>query len=137
MEELHAYHQPMWPRDFLPDWRERWKLHIAPNDDRLFLLARDAGEPIGMMIAALRRDPTLFVETYAHLEDAYVRARYRRGGLGSLLVARVEEWAQGRGASEVRLGVVAANALGVAFWTKSGFAPLSHQMSKTLAGSAA
>jgi GNAT superfamily N-acetyltransferase len=125
----------MWPRAFLPDWRQRWKAYLA-SDDRLILLARDGDEAVGLMIAALRRDPALFVETYAHLEDAYVREPYRRAGLGSRLVARVEEWARGCGAAEVRLGVVAANDLGVAFWTKSGFAPLTYQMSKSLAGSA-
>jgi GNAT superfamily N-acetyltransferase len=134
MEELHEYHMPFWPRDFLPDWRETWLRQILPNHDRLILLAHGGSEPAGFMVASIRRNPGLFEETYTQLEDAYVRAPQRRGGLGGAMLERVEAWSRDRGVEEVRLGVVAANTLGLSFWRKSGFAPLTYTMSKSLAG---
>jgi GNAT superfamily N-acetyltransferase len=132
MEELHQYHIPFWPREFLPDWPEKWRRFISGPEARLVLIAREGGEPAGLMMAVERRDPALFAETFVHLEDAYVREPYRRSGLGSAMLRRVEAWSQHRGVPEVRLGVVAANQLGVDFWTKSGFRPLTHLMTKSV-----
>ncbi len=92
--------------------------------------------PAGFMAAAIRRNPGLFDETYCQLEDAYVREAGRRAGLGADMLQRVEAWSRSRGVDEVRLGVVAANDLGLSFWRKSGFVPLTYTMSKTLAGAA-
>jgi GNAT superfamily N-acetyltransferase len=130
LEELHEYHMPYWPREFLPDWRDIWRRFIAGPDPRLVLIARDGGEPVGLMMAAERHNPALFEETFTQLEDAYVREPYRRSGLGSAMLRRVEAWSGERGVLEVRLGVVAANQLGVDFWTRSGFKPLTHLMAK-------
>ena len=87
-----------------------------------------------MLNAGITRDYGLFEETYGLIGDAYVRAESRRRGLGAALVAHVEAWCRARGVDEVRVGVVVANELGVAFWRKSGFEPLTYTMSKSLAG---
>lgn len=132
--QLHEYHMPIWPRPFLDGWQARWRDHIRLNEDRLILIARDGASSIGFMNACIRRDPSLFEETYGHIDDAFVEADVRRSGIGARLLGRVEQWSRARGAAEVRLGAVVANEIGVGFWLKSGFAPLTYTMSKPLAG---
>jgi GNAT superfamily N-acetyltransferase len=132
LQELHEHHQPFWPRDFLPGWQERWREFLTSGDERLVLIAREDGEAAGYLNGAIRRNPGLFAETYADIDDAYVRPVQRRRGVGSQMLRRFEEWAQSRGVVEVRLNVVAANGVALSFWQKSGFAPLSYRMTKHL-----
>jgi GNAT superfamily N-acetyltransferase len=132
LEELHEHHQPFWPRDFMPDWQVRWRHYLEAGDDRCILLARDGRAPVGYVNGAIRRNPSLFVETYGYIDDAYVRPAARRQGAGAGMLQQFEDWCRSRGVDEVRLGVVAANEVGVNFWVKSGFAPLTYTMSKRL-----
>jgi GNAT superfamily N-acetyltransferase len=130
--ELHEYHVPMWSRDFVPNWQERWREHLRLGEDRHILLARENGVAAGYMNAGIVRSPSVFEETFCQIGDAYVRPDLRRRGLGADLLSQVEVWARTRGVQEARLGVVAANQIGMAFWTKSGFSVLTHTMTKSL-----
>jgi GNAT superfamily N-acetyltransferase len=132
LEELHAHHQPFWPRDFVPGWQERWRSYLGAPAERCILLARFDEAPIGYLNGSIRRDPGLFLETFAYIDDAYVRDSQRRGGVGGRMLSEFEDWCRARGVTEVRLGVVANNQLGLGFWRKSGFQPLTYTMTKAL-----
>jgi ribosomal protein S18 acetylase RimI-like enzyme len=137
LEELHQYHQALRPHEFVPEWRSRWISYLRQDSERLVLLARKAGEPVGYLNGSIRRDPGLFRETYGYIDDAYVQPDLRRLGLGAAMLSRFEAWCREQGATEVRLSVAAANDVGFSFWQKSGFRPMSHTMTKSLAGGSA
>ena len=48
LEELHAYHQPLRPHEFVPDWRSRWNGYLRQGE-RLILLARKGQEAVGYL----------------------------------------------------------------------------------------
>ena len=102
--------------------------------DRLLLLARSEGSAIAYLNAQVRRDFGIFDEVVGFIDDAFVKEGYRSMGIGSELLQICEEWCRARGATELRLNVIEGNRLGYEFWTKSGFTPASHLMSKTLQG---
>jgi ribosomal protein S18 acetylase RimI-like enzyme len=132
LEELHEHHQAWWPREFVPDWRQRWRQYLKSSAERCILIARDRGEPIGYVNGTIRRDPSLFVESFGYIDDAFVRVSERRHGVGAMMLADFEAWCGSKGIDEIRLGVVAENAIGLGFWRKSGFRPLAYTMTKRL-----
>jgi ribosomal protein S18 acetylase RimI-like enzyme len=134
--ELHAYHQPLRPHEFVPDWQSRWKSYLRQGE-RLILLARKGQEAIGYLNGTIRRNAALFQETFGSIDDAYVRSDLRRLGIGGQMLARFETWCREQRVLEVRLSVAAGNDLGLSFWQKSGFKPMSHTMAKSLAGGTA
>ena len=132
--ELQEYHLPLTQRDFVGDWQERLRVYLASGAESLTLLARRGDRPIGFMDARIDRSPTLFEEEYGYVGNAYVRPEARSRGVGQAMLERVEAWCRSRGAGEVRLNVVAANKLGVRFWTRAGFELQSMTMRKRLSG---
>jgi GNAT superfamily N-acetyltransferase len=130
--ELTEYHRPWFNRRLRDDWEQRWRDYVELGDDRLILLARDAGEAVAYFSVMVRRDYGLFDELVGFIDDAYVKPAYRSSGLGRRLLRRTEAWCKERGAPEVRLNVVAGNKLGVRFWTLSGFELQSMNMRKSL-----
>jgi ribosomal protein S18 acetylase RimI-like enzyme len=130
--ELQAYHFPLTQREFVYDWQERLRAHLASAAESLILVARSGGEAIGFITAGVNRSPALFNETFGYVGDAYVRPEARSLGVGQTMLAQVEAWCQTCGVDELRLSVVAANKLGVRFWTKAGFELQSMTMRKAL-----
>ena len=78
------------------------------------------------------RNPSMFAETYARLDNIFVVDTHRGGGVGMQLVAAFEQRCAAIGIDEVRLGVVSGNALGERFWDAAGFVPVSVSMKKRL-----
>jgi ribosomal protein S18 acetylase RimI-like enzyme len=136
LEELHAYHQPLRPHEFVPDWRSRWNGYLRQGE-RLILLARKGQEAVGYLNGTIRRNAALFQETFGYIDDAYVRPDLRRLGIGARMLLQFEAWCREQGVLEVRLSVASGNDLGFSFWQKSGFKPMSHTLTKSLAGGSA
>jgi ribosomal protein S18 acetylase RimI-like enzyme len=90
-------------------------------DDRTeFLLAEEAGEPVG--VCQLRYRFGLWLESDdCHLEDLYVRETARGAGLGRELVAAAVERARARGCGRVELDTNEANAAARALYESFGF----------------
>jgi len=130
--EFEVYHQAFQPRELVPDWEERLKQRLRLQDDRLVLLAQAAGEPVGCLVGVIRRDDGLAFDTYGYLTYAFVREPSRSLGAGRKLLQEAEAWCRERGATRIELDVFAENELGVGFWTRSGFKPLSLTLSKLL-----
>jgi GNAT superfamily N-acetyltransferase len=130
--EFEAYHRAFQPRDLVPDWNERLRQRLHLHDDRLVLLGRADGEAVGCLVGVIRRDDGLAFDTYGYLTYAFVREPSRSLGAGRKLLQEAEAWCLQRGATRIELDVFAENELGVGFWTRSGFRPVSLTMSKSL-----
>lgn len=76
-----------------------------------------AGEPVGLIDLLLH---------YPAPGDAYLgllllRPDHRRGGLGQQVLRALRPLARARGATQMRVAVLAENAPGMAFWSAQGF----------------
>jgi GNAT superfamily N-acetyltransferase len=69
---------------------------------------------------------------YAYIPDFYVHPNYRGMGAGTALLTAAEQWAEVRGASTLKLSVLAANLEARAFYGKSGFSEHEIQLQKSL-----
>jgi GNAT superfamily N-acetyltransferase len=132
-EELHEHHMPLGLPALKTDFAESWRKFIAPGPERLVLIARFGDDAIGYMAARLNHSNSTD-EVVGFIDDAYVRPMARRFGVGEAMLERAESWCRERGVTTVRLNVLAANEIGMSFWRKSGYAPFSYTMAKTLDG---
>ena len=130
--ELLAYHEPWQSRRLRGDWEQRWRDYVTLGDDRLILIARVGDNAVAYLNAGVRRDYGIFEELTGFIDDAFVRADVRHRGIGSAMLSRAEDWFRARGATEARLQAVAANDLGVRFWSNAGFIVDNYRMSKPL-----
>jgi len=90
-------------------WRERLDLPDALN-----VIAKIDDEAVGMATGA-SFDGTL------ELISMWVAPEARGRGVGDALVAMISRWARERGATELRLAVVAHNANAVRLYLRHGF----------------
>lgn len=60
---------------------------------------------------------------YALLTDLVVLSSYRGAGIGRELMERAEAFARSAGATELRVGVLAANSVARTLYLNSGFVP--------------
>lgn len=100
----------------MPDWQERLRARMTMDDDELLLIARQDVAPVGFVIARVRRNPSLWQETFVYLENIYVQETTRGSGVGRALVEAVERWTVERGVGEIRLGVMNGNEIAERFW---------------------
>ena len=111
--------------DALARWRNDYREWL--RDDSVFIhLAEMDDEPVGFVSAHLWTPPPIYRSVRgAYIDELFVLASRRGQGIGSALVDAVRDWAQEAGAEEIRLGVLAANERGQAFWQKQQARPLS------------
>ncbi len=126
------YHAAILGLPMLPDWAERQRVRMSAEGATLVLLARNGDEAVGFLNGRLVENPFWFEERYGYIENAFVRSEQRGGGVGRKLLDAAEAWAVSHGVEQLQLTVLAANELGVAVWTQTGFVPQNIRMAKNL-----
>jgi len=93
---------PLLPPLDLEYARKRFAGLTAADPDRALLAAEVDGEVVGLAEAKMRRDDAAgFVGAY--VDELAVAESWRGRGVGTVLMAALEEWARGRGAISVAL----------------------------------
>ena len=127
---LHREHQALDPRYKLAEdaparWSTDFREWTRSRTSRIWL-ALDAGRPVGLATAHLVQTTLTFAPVvFVHIDDLYVVPGSRSSGLGAAILAEVRAWATEAGATEIRAGVLAANAGGRQFWAREGADDLS------------
>lgn len=106
-----------WTNDF-PFW-----LH---DEGRRFLVAEDDEKIIGFLTAQRWSPSPIYAEALeVFISELYVVPEARQQHAGAELVAAVRTWAETLGARRLRIGVLAANEQGQAFWQQQEAVPFS------------
>lgn len=122
---LHREHESLDARYRLADdagarWSADFREWTRSRTSRVWL-AVGAGEPVGLATAHLYVPvPTFEPQSLVHVDDLFVAPGARGAGLGARLLDHARQWGASQGASQLRAGVLAANAAGRAFWTRQG-----------------
>jgi GNAT superfamily N-acetyltransferase len=106
---------PEWPRLYAGYFGA-----LVEKGDAEFFVARVDREPAGMALVSIAEHyrRALFGTMFAYVNGVYVRERFRRRGIGTVLMQRVEDWARRKGCTMVRLR---ASEDGAALYTTLGF----------------
>lgn len=135
LADEHALLDPFFvPSDEWHDSIRRMFLERFGVRDHCLLLARDGGEPVGMVTAVLRRAPAFVVERRAVIENLVVAPAHRRQGVGRALVEAVADWCRRRGTQGMELAVAEGNQAGRAFWSALGYRPVILRLYRRIDG---
>ena len=117
----------------VPYWEQVLKRCRESNGQAF--VAVDDREVVGL-IAVLAAEPFTELDdppgTYGLVTDLVVLTPYRGRGVGRMLLAQAETFAQAAGATELRIGALAANAGALRLYVACGFVPHSEILTKRL-----
>ena len=125
LQEFEAAFEPNRadPLQYAPGYREHLLTQCRENAGRLFV-AELRGEIVGLVCVLARVDSGDLIEKsreHAYLTDLVVLPAHRGTGIGRDLLRTAEDYASGRGGSELRVDVLAANHRALNFYRDMGY----------------
>jgi ribosomal protein S18 acetylase RimI-like enzyme len=103
---------------------------LLDQETGLFI-AEVEDEIAGFILAILHETPpfSVFIPSrLALVSDIAVKTEFRRQGIGRLLVNKIHEWGETRGASAVELTVYAFNQAAIDFYETIGYETINFRM---------
>ena len=128
---LHQHHEPLRGFVLTEGWQSAQQAILATDADSIVLVAWVGGRAIALLDGLIRIHPITGVLS-GYINSVYVEPPWRRQGVTARMVEHFERWATEHGATELMLGVDAANEEGVAAWEHLGFEPESYRMRRPL-----
>ncbi len=124
------------PEHFRPAKRsEEYLLEIINGENSDFLLVEQNGQVIAFASISIKDTPdvpVLIPFRYTYIMDFVVREDWRNQGIGGRLMESIKIWAQERGATRLRLGVLPDNLGAQHFYVENGFYPQMITMEATI-----
>ena len=103
------------------------------EDDRIDRVTVVDDELAGFVSAEVQEAPPVFAhDDTVHVNEIYVRPRFRREGIADELMATAESWGEQRGCAHVTLSVDAWNESAQALYEERAFDVTRHTMRKSL-----
>ena len=143
--EFHEFHARRLPDRLrsliaieLNDWSElHWVVErIFSDQSAALLLAVDGDRPVGLAEIYLRMDDLtnnrIVPHHYVYVQSLVVSEGSRKWGVGAQLMQAAEQWAKGKGATEVRLDVWEFAEGPLRFYEKIGYRTLRRALVKEL-----
>lgn len=131
--QLLEEHAAMEPRfavadDALERWTNDFTHWVFEEQYRIFVAERE-GVILGFVTASLWKPAPIYTQVdEVYLNELYVVQEERARGLGRQLVEAVRQWAETLEVERLRIGVLAANAEGQAFWERLDAQPFLHTL---------
>ncbi|HVL32103.1 MAG TPA: GNAT family N-acetyltransferase [Actinomycetota bacterium] len=99
-------------------------IEAVDADDARVVVADEDGDLVGTATGWFeRREWSLDGVPIVDLSRVSVRADRRSAGVGTALVAAIEDWGRARGASYLQAHMFTGNDEGLRFWERRGFRP--------------
>ncbi|MEB3825191.1 MAG: GNAT family N-acetyltransferase [Desulfurococcales archaeon] len=96
------------------------------RDDVLLLVACWNGKPVGFLRAEIRGNRMLRNSRYGTIVELYVKPRFRRQGIASMLIREAGNAMSSMGISILSSQFPAMNVIAKQFYEKHGFRPWTH-----------
>lgn len=97
------------------------------------ILAEHRSAAVGILRCAdIEGSPLLLPERYAYVSSAYVTPEWRLRGVLRQLLAAAEQWAAGRGLTEMRLSAASDSESALAAWRALGFVEAEQLQVRTI-----
>ncbi len=114
--------------DLASNWRARKLAYYhgcLEDPDRHLVVLGDRREEaiLGMGLSSVIFNSDLEPARFGKIDDVWIEPRWRRQGLGSLIVAELLRFFHRRGIDRLTLSYAAGNRDAEAFWSKLGFQP--------------
>jgi GNAT superfamily N-acetyltransferase len=124
LEEQAEYDTRFVPAgDALARWQNDYREWVRAEMWRIFV-AEMGGKVVGFVSAQPWYPAPIYeAATEIYINELYVRPTYRRHGIGRQLINAVRQWAEERGATRIRAGVLSSNGTGLDFWKACGAMP--------------
>lgn len=107
---------------------------LMTADDAVVFVGVDDGTFVALCSAEIRERPPVFDrETEAFVNEVYVTEAYRREGVATELLERLEQWARDRGCDHMTLSVPAGDDPARALYEEFGFEVVRSRMATDLA----
>jgi GNAT superfamily N-acetyltransferase len=123
-------------RPFEETWRRRRSQYRGwlGGEDATLLIAERASRAVGYIMLTLGPGAATWDlgELLAEVETLAVLADERSGGVGAALMRAGVEWALGRGADGLMVGLAHTNDRALAFYEREGFRPFYLEMTLDL-----
>jgi len=107
----------------------------AEKNGRIFIAQSENEKPLGWAVI-YEDEQELYVvaneRTYGRLTELYVEPEARGKGVGRALIGACEDWARARGHKHIIIGALSQNALAMAAYQRSGYAPYASLLRKYL-----
>jgi len=104
---------------------ETFSKYLCENiekDDSCIFVAQNNHDIVGYcQCKVVESPPVLVIEKYGNVEGMAVLEKYRRSGVGRLLVKQAMQWFKAKGLERVEVRVSVVNEISIKFWRKVGF----------------
>lgn len=140
VRQVDAIHVAWHPEYFrLPDGPERERTFIQTwieGQGTEILLALDSNGLVGVLMLMLETHHPMPIlvpnQLHAVVDNLVVEEHNRGKGIGRALMEASLQWAEEKGATELRLQVYEKNKAAQQFYEELGFEPLSHTLRKSI-----
>lgn len=137
--EVDALHRQALPQVYRkPEGPVRTKEYISniiENEDAALFVAEVDGQVVGLVHISIQEVPNIPImvpRRYAFIENLAVKKKFRRCGVGKLLVEKAHHWALDKGIIQVKLHSWEFNQEAISFYNKLGYRTVSREMWKSL-----
>lgn len=108
------------------------KKFMLSRKSKVFV-AYSGNKILGFIMVKIEKYPPVFkIEKYGYIETVAVAKKYRRSGVGQMLLDESEKWFIDKKISHIELKTSVKNEVATSFWKKHGFKEYIHLMSKNL-----
>ena len=131
----HAQHVPAVARvPSEPRFTRAALTELLANDNCLVLVAEQEGVVVGFVEASVRvpERPDEAEALWCGINNLAVAQRWRRQGIGTLLVEAAEAWSRHKGVAQVRLDVFEFNRAARTLYEGLGYRTVSRHLGKAL-----
>jgi ribosomal protein S18 acetylase RimI-like enzyme len=138
-DEVDAVHRDHHPRIFQkpngPVWEIDYYIGLISDESTAVFVAELEGNILGFIHAIVRDAPDIPVlvpRRFAIIDGIVVISKYKKRGIGRMLMKGIEEWTKEKGASSIELNVYEFNQEAISFYESLGYKTFSRKLSKDL-----
>jgi ribosomal protein S18 acetylase RimI-like enzyme len=138
-DEIDAIHRDHHPRIFQkpngPVREINYYIGLISDESTAVFVAELEGNIVGFVHAIVRDAadiPILVPRRFAIIDGIVVRSKYKKRGIGRMLMKGIEEWIKEKGASSIELNVYEFNEEAITFYESLGYKTFSRKLSKDL-----